>query len=463
MRSRLASNRRRDTISTAGFARRPQNSGSAINLSLAPLDQPYTPKLLTVFSEGYRLSDLRADIVAGLTVAVVALPLSMAIAVASGTTPERGLFAAIVGGFFISAFGGSRFQIGGPAGAFIVLVASAVARHGIDGVILATALSGCFLLVAGLLRLGSLIRLIPLAVTVGFTAGIAVIIFVSQIKDSLGLHLAGPEPGEIVPKVAALARAIATTSPAAICICLVTVGIIVGVRRYCPRWPGMLVAIVVVAFAAWALGLPVETIGSRFGQLPSPPPLPALPEMSFAKIQAVLPDALAFTLLGAIESLLSAVVADGMTRRRHRPNCELVAQGIGNIGSALFGGICVTGTIARTATNIRAGARSPMAGMIHSAALLLLMLVAAPLCSFIPMAALAGVLMLVAWNMVEKHEFAVLLRTSVGLAVVLMATLLLTVFRDLTEGIVAGVALSALLPFVGRVRDWHGRRFPRDK
>jgi len=422
-----------------------------VNPLLAFADRPYTPKLLTVLSEGYRLADLRADIAAGLTVAVVALPLSMAIAVASGTTPERGLFAAIVGGFLVSAFGGSRFQIGGPAGAFIVLVSSAVARHGIDGVLLATALSGCFLLIAGLLRLGSLIRLIPLAVTVGFTAGIAVIIFVSQLKDSLGLQLAGHEPGEIVPKIEALAGAFNTVSAAAIAICATTVAIIVGVRKLRPTWPGMLVAIVVVTVAAWALGLPVETIGSRFGQLPSTLPMPALPPMSFAKIQAVLPDALAFTLLGAIESLLSAVVADGMTRTRHRPNCELVAQGIANIGAALFGAICVTGTIARTATNIRAGARGPVAGMIHSAALLVFMLVAAPLCSYIPMAALAGVLMLVAWNMVEKHAFATLLRSSPSIAVVLLATLLLTVFRDLTEGIVAGVVLSVALPYATRI------------
>lgn len=422
----------------------------------AVADRPYTPKILTVLSEGYRLSDLRADIIAGLTVAVVALPLSMAIAVASGTTPERGLFASIVGGFFVSAFGGSRFQIGGPAGAFIVLVSSAVARHGIDGVILATALSGCFLAVAGVLRLGSLIRLIPLAVTVGFTAGIAVIIFVSQIKDSLGLQLAGREPGEIVPKIEALAKVFNTVSPAAVAVCLATVGIIVGMRRFKPTWPGMLVAIAVTAVAAWAFGLPIETIGSRFGQLPSTLPSPALPSISLAKIQAVLPDALAFTLLGAIESLLSAVVADGMTRRRHRPNIELVAQGVANIATALFGGICVTGTVARTATNIRAGARGPFAGMIHSVALLLFMLVAAPLCSFIPMAALAGVLMLVAWNMVEKHAFATLVRSSPTIAVVLLVTLLLTVFRDLTEGIVAGVALSFLLP---RIVEYASARF----
>ena len=382
----------------------------------------------------------------------------MAIAVASGTTPERGLFAAIVGGFLVSAFGGSRFQIGGPAGAFIVLVSSAMARHGIDGVILATALSGCLLIVAGALRLGSLIRLIPLAVTVGFTAGIAVIIFVSQLKDSLGLQLAGHEPGEIVPTIEALATVINTVSPAAIVVCLATVAIIAGVRKFRPTWPGMLVAIVVSALGAWALGLPIETIGSRFGQLPSTLPLPALPVMSLAKIQAVLPDALAFTLLGAIESLLSAVVADGMTHRRHRPNIELVAQGVANIGTALFGGICVTGTIARTATNIRAGARGPFAGMIHSVALLLFMLVAAPLCSFIPMAALAGVLMLVAWNMVEKHAIATLVRSSPVIAVVLLATLLLTVFRDLTEGIVAGVVLSAVLP---RIVPYASARFRR--
>ena len=421
--------------------------------------RPYTPKLLTVLSEGYGLSDLRADTVAGLTVAVVALPLSMAIAVASGTTPERGLFAAIVGGFLVSALGGSRFQIGGPAGAFIVLVASAIARHGIDGVILATALSGCLLVVAGALRLGSLIRLIPMSVTVGFTAGIAVIIFVSQLKDSLGLRLSGHEPGEIIPKIEALARAGQTISVSAVVVCLATIGIILIVRKLRPTWPGMLIAIVVAALGAWALGLPVETIGSRFGQLPSTLPLPAVPAMSFAKVQAVLPDVLAFAFLGAIESLLSAVVADGMTRRYHRPNIELMAQGIANIGTALFGGICVTGTIARTATNIRAGARGPLAGMIHSLALLLFMLVAAPLCSFIPMAALAGVLMLVAWNMVEKHAFVALMRSSGITATVLAATMLLTVFRDLTEGIIAGVILSVLLPpIVGYASRWRSCR-----
>jgi SulP family sulfate permease len=405
----------------------------------------FTPKLLTILTEGYGLAALRADIVAGLTVAIVALPLSMAIAIASGTTPERGLYTAIVGGFLVSALGGSRFQIGGPAGAFIVLVAAAVDRHGIDGVLLATAMAGIFLTVAGFLRLGTYIKFIPYPVTVGFTAGIAVIIFASQINDLLGLTLAGKEPGPIVPKMAAFAGVIGTINPYAVGLAVAAIGLIVGLRKWRPHWPGMLIAVAATAVAAWALGLPVETIGTRFGGIPSTFPAPQLPAFSFAKMQAVLPDAVAFALLGAIESLLSAVVADGMTGRRHRSNCELVAQGIANIGSALFGGICVTGTIARTATNVRAGARGPIAGIAHAFFLLMFILLAASLASYIPLAALAGVLATVAWNMAEKHQFAALLRTSRGDAAVLLATFGLTVFRDLTEGIVVGCAIGAIL------------------
>ena len=412
--------------------------------------QLYMPKLVTVLREGYGLAALRADAMAGLTVAIVALPLSMAIAIASGTTPERGLFTAIVGGFLISALGGSRFQVGGPAGAFIVLVAASVDRHGIDGVVLATAMAGLFLMAAGLLRLGTYIKFIPYPVTVGFTAGIAVIIFASQIKDLLGLTLDGKEPGPFVAKIEALARAIDTINPAAVVLALATIGVIAGARRLRPHWPGMLIAVAVASVATWALGLPVETIGSRFGGIPSALPAPQLPAFSLAKILAVLPDAAAFALLGAIESLLSAVVADGMTGRRHRSNCELVAQGVANIGASLFGGLPATGTIARTATNVRAGARGPIAGMMHAAFLLLFILVAAPLASFIPLAALAGVLAVVAWNMAEKHEVLTLLRSSRGDAVVLLATFLLTVFRDLTEGIVVGVALGAVL-FIKRM------------
>ncbi|MFO1080444.1 MAG: SulP family inorganic anion transporter [Reyranellaceae bacterium] len=405
----------------------------------------FTPKLVTSLREGYGLAKFRADAIAGLTVAIVALPLSMAIAIASGASPDRGLFTAIVGGFLISALGGSRFQIGGPAGAFIVLVASAVERHGLDGVMLATMIAGVLLTIAGFLRLGTFIKFIPYPVTVGFTAGIAVIIFASQVKDLLGLTLGGKEPGPLVEKLNALGQSIDTLNPAALALAVATIVLIVGIKRWRPQWPNMLIAVVAASLAGILLGLPVETIGSRFGGIPSMLPAPQLPSFSFGKLIAVLPDAVAFALLGAIESLLSAVVADGMTGRRHRSNCELVAQGIANIGSALFGGICVTGTIARTATNVRAGANGPVAGMMHSVFLLAFMLLAAPLASYIPLAALAGVLAVVAWNMAEKHEFATLVRSSAGDAVVLLATFLLTIFRDLTEGIVVGVALGSIL------------------
>jgi SulP family sulfate permease len=430
---------------------------SSADRQARPARQPtfaelYVPKLVTVLREGYGLSDFRADVLSGLTVAIVALPLSMAIAIASGVTPDRGLYTAVVGGFIVSLLGGSRFQIGGPAGAFIVLVALTVERHGVDGVVLATAMAGVFLIMAGLLRLGTYIKFIPYPVTVGFTAGIAVIIFASQIKDLLGITVSGKEPGEFVPKIAALAQGLPSASAPAIAIAAVSIAIIVVLRRLKPHWPGILIAVAVAAFATWILSLPVETIGTRFGGIPRQLPHPSWPSFSLAKVQAVLPDAIAFALLGAIESLLSAVVADGMTGRRHRSNCELVAQGFANIGSAFFGGICVTGTIARTATNVRAGARGPVSGMLHALFLLLFMLVAAPLASFIPLAALAAVLVVVAWNMAEKHEFALLIRSSRGDAVVLLATFLLTVFRDLTEGILVGFALGAAL-FINRMAE----------
>jgi len=419
------------------------------------LTELFTPKLITVLREGYGLADLRADILAGLTVAIVALPLSMAIAIASGTTPERGLFTAAVGGFLVSALGGSRFQIGGPAAAFTVLVASTISRHGLDGLLLATIMSGVFLLLMGVFRLGSYIKFIPYPVTVGFISGIAVILFVGQVHDLLGLTLPGADPADILPKIATLAAAIGTTNPAALGIAALAIGVIIGLRRWRPHWPGILIAVIATSLAGALLQLPVETIGTRFGGIPSTLPSPALPAFSLDKLQAVLPDAIAFALLGAIESLLSAMVADGMTGRRHRSNMELVAQGVANIGSALFGGICATGTVARTATNVRSGARSPLAGMFHSVFIVLFMLVAAPLASFIPLAALAGVLVVVAWNMAEKTAFATLLRTSPGDAVVLLATFGLTVFRGLTEGIVVGFALGALL-FIHRMAQHAG-------
>jgi sulfate permease, SulP family len=414
----------------------------------------FTPKLVTVLREGYGFEAFRADVIAGLTVAIVALPLSMAIAIASGVTPDRGLTTAVIGGFIVSLLGGSRFQIGGPAGAFIVLVALTAERHGVEGVILATLMAGVFQIAAGYLRLGTYIKFIPYPVTVGFTAGIAVIIFATQIKDLFGITLA-KEPGELVPKLQALAGSLHTTNFSAVAVAAISIAIIVGLRKLRPAWPGILIAVIVAALAAWVLSLPVETIGTRFGGIPRELPWPSWPVFSIEKARMVLPDAIAFALLGAIESLLSAVVADGMTGRRHRSNCELVAQGFANIGSALFGGICVTGTIARTATNVRAGARSPVSGMLHSGFLLLFMLLAAPLASYIPLAALAAVLAVVAWNMAEKQEFWTLIRSSWGDATVLLATFLLTIFRDLTEGILVGFALGAVL-FINRMAEMTG-------
>jgi len=403
-----------------------------------------------VLREGYGLAQLRRDAVAGLTVAIVALPLSMAIAIASGASPAQGLVTAIVGGFLVSALGGSRFQIGGPAGAFIVLVSATAARHGMDGLVLATFLSGLMLAATGLLRLGTFIKFIPFPVTIGFTAGIAVIILASQLRELLGLSLAGPEPGPLLEKLPALWQALPSASPAAIALATGTAATIVALRILRPHWPGMLVAVAGASAAAALLGLDASTIGSRFGGIPSGLPAPALPDLSPARILAVLPDALAFALLGAIESLLSAVVADGMTGRRHRSNCELVAQGVANLGTALFGGFCVTGTIARTATNVRAGAHGPVSGMLHAAFLLLFMLVAAPLASYVPLAALAGVLVVVAWNMVERSAIAALCRSGWGDAAVLATTFLLTVLRDLTEAIVVGFALGSVL-FIHRM------------
>jgi SulP family sulfate permease len=423
----------------------------------------FTPKLVTVLREGYGLAGFRADVIAGLTVAIVALPLSMAIAIASGVTPDRGLTTAVIGGFIVSLLGGSRFQIGGPAGAFIVLVALTAERHGVDGVILATLMAGVILIAAGYLRLGTYIKFIPYPVTVGFTSGIAVVIFATQIKDLFGITLT-KEPGELVPKLQALAGALHTTNFSAVAVAAVSIGFIVGLRKLRPSWPGILIAVAFAAVAAWALPLPVETIGTKFGGIPQALPWPTWPVFSIEKARAVLPDAISFALLGAIESLLSAVVADGMTGRRHRSNCELVAQGFANIGSALFGGICVTGTIARTATNVRAGARSPVSGMLHSLFLLLFMLIAAPLASYIPLATLAAVLAIVAWNMAEKHEFWTLIRSSWGDATVLLATFLLTIFRDLTEGILVGFALGAVL-FIHRMAEMTGveAAVPEDK
>lgn len=408
------------------------------------------PKTLSVWREGYQLNHLKADAIAGLTVAVVALPLSMAIAIASHATPQAGLYTAIVGGFLISLLGGSRHQIGGPAGAFIVLVASIVDQHGMDGLLLATIMAGLMMLLLGVFRLGTFIKYVPHPVTVGFTAGIAVIIFASQLRELLGITLPGAEPAALVPKLQALWRSLATVHAHAVGLAFASIALIMGLRYWAPRLPGFLIAVVLASLAAWLLKLDVATVGTRFGGVPSGLPLPSLPAISWQRVSELLPSAFALALLGSIESLLSAVVADSMTGRRHRSNMELIAQGAANIGSAMFGGLTATGTIARTATNVRAGAHSPVSGMLHALFLLLFMGLGASLMSYVPLAALAAILVIVSWNMAERAAFRALLKTGWGDAVVMLATFGLTVFRDLTEGIVIGVILGCLL-FMHRV------------
>jgi sulfate permease, SulP family len=409
----------------------------------------YRPKLVTLVAEGYSFEAFRSDLMAALTVAVVALPLSMAIAVASGVEPVRGLYTSIIGGFLVSALGGSRFQIGGPAGAFIVLVSATVARFGLDGLLVTVFLSGVMLAVVGLCRLGALIRYIPHAVTVGFTCGIAVTILASQLRDLGGLTLTGAEPGPLFPKLIALGQALPTVNPSAFAVGAFSAALIFALQRWRPAFPAMLIAVACASVATRLFHLPVETIGSRFGGIPSGLPIPHMPLFTAQRLIDVFPAAVSFTLLGGVESLLSAKVADGMTGRKHRYNMEVVAQGIANMASSLFGGISVTGTIARTATNIRAGARSPLSGMLHAAFILVFMMALAPLASFIPLSALAGVLVVVCWNMAEKREFIALFANwRTGL--VLITTFGLTLLKDLTFGIVAGCLVAALFALIHR-------------
>ncbi|MDE2383501.1 MAG: sodium-independent anion transporter [Alphaproteobacteria bacterium] len=409
------------------------------------LQTGFYPKSVTAWREGYGLASFKADALAALTVAIVALPLSMAIAIASHVSPERGLYTSIIGGFIISALGGSRFQIGGPAGAFIVLMASITDAQGLDGLFLATMMAGVILFVVGASGLGRLIRYVPHAVTVGFTAGIAVIIFASQIKDLFGLKLAGAEPGALLPKLGALAAASSTLNVAALGLAVVSIALIAVLRHYRPHWPSLLIAVCLASVLALLIPGAVETIASRFGGIPSQLPLPHVPEFSAVRLWALAPSAASLALLGGIESLLSAMVADSMSGRKHRTSTELMAQGVGNVASALFGGIVVTGTIARTATNVKAGAKTPISGMLHAVFLLLFMLVAAPLAGYIPLAALAGILALVCWNMADKAEVWRLLKQAKGESLVLAATFLLTIFVDLTTGILAGVVLAFVL------------------
>lgn len=422
------------------------SSDNSLSSKLSPsFRELFTPKIITILKEGYDFAKFKADALAGLTVAIVALPLSMAIAIACGAKPEQGLYTAIVGGFIISALGGSRYQIGGPAGAFTVLIVTTIHRFGYDGFLLATLIAGFILMAIGFLRLGVYIKYIPLPVRVGFTAGIGIILFASQIHDLLGLSLTQEEPAAFLPKLKVLFQALPTINLSTLIITALTLAIILGMKKFLPKWPNFLIAVIVTALITKLLELPVETIGTRFGGVPSTLPIPSLPQITWEKISLVFPAAIAIALLGGIESLLSAVVADSMTGRRHRSNCELVAQGLANIVSALFTGLCATGTIARTTTNVRAGAIGPISGMLHSIFLLTFMLIAAPLASSIPLSVLAGILAVVSANMISFKELRHTLKRSRSESVVLFSTLLLTVFRDLTEGIAVGVVLGSLI------------------
>ena len=414
------------------------------------------PKILTTLKT-YDRAQFTADLLAGMTVAMVALPLSLAIAIASGAGPEKGLVTAIVAGFLISALGGSRVQIGGPTGAFIVVVFGVIAEHGYDGLVLATLMAGGIMLIAGLLKAGNLVAFVPEAVINGFTIGIGVIIATSQLKDLFGLNIA-EEPAEFAAKVEALWGARATMSLTVLGIGLATMVMIVLLRRLAPRMPGLIVAVGATSALVALAGLDVDTIFSRFGALPSALPLPALPEISLERIVELLPSAFIIAFLASIESLLSAMVADRMIGGQHRPNAEVLAQGFANIGSALFGGLPATGAIARTATNVRAGGKTPVAGIVHALTILLVMLLAAPLAGYMAMPALAGLLILTAWNMSEPHKWRSYMKTRVSDRVLLVLTLVLTVFADLTIAIGVGVAIGLALRLrrhdAGMEKDW---------
>lgn len=399
-----------------------------------------TPKILTTL-QTYSGPLFLADLFAGVTVALVAIPLSLAIAIASGADPAAGLVTAIIAGFLISALGGSRVQIGGPTGAFIVVVFGVIAAHGYDGLVLATFMAGIILVLAGLMRAGNLISFVPEAVVNGFTIGIAIIIAASQVRDLFGLQVAHL-PAEFVGKVEAVWAARSSVNWAALGIGAATMALIAGLRRIAPRFPGLIVAVGLTSAAVALLDLPVETIGSRFGALPSQLPAPRLPGVGLDRIVELLPSAFVIAFLAGVESLLSAMVADRMTGGQYRRNAEVMAQGAANIGSALFGGLPATGAIARTATNVRAGGKTPIAGIVHAFTILLAVLFAAPLAGYLAMPALAGLLMLTAWNMSEPHKWRGYLSEEAANIVLLLITLVLTVVADLTIAIGVGVSLG---------------------
>jgi SulP family sulfate permease len=414
------------------------------------LSNPNLPKSVVAL-RSYSTRAFLHDLLAGITVGLVALPLAMAFGIASGVTPQAGLYTAVVAGFLISALGGSRTQIGGPTGAFVVIVAGIVARFGLPGLALVTLMAGIVLVGMGLTGLGAAVRFIPRGVIIGFTNGIAILIASTQIKDFFGLRI-GAVPSEFLPRMRLLAAHFASVNGAAIALGLLSLAILLLLPRLTKRIPASIVAVIVCTVVVAAFHLPVETIGSKFGGIPGGLPPVAIPDFHSEHILPLIPSAFTVAMLAALESMLSAVVADGMTGDRHNPNVELVAQGIANIFSPVFGGIPATGAIARTATNIRAGARTPVSGMVHALTLLAILLVAAPLASYIPLATLAAVLFVVAYNMGEWHEIGAVFQLDFAAISVWLITFGLTVFADLTVAVAVGLGLAALL-YIYRVAE----------
>jgi SulP family sulfate permease len=409
------------------------------------------PKIVDCLASGYTRSDLIADLLAGLTVGLVALPLAMAFAISSGVKPEAGIYTAILAGGLASALGGSRCQVSGPTGAFVVIVAGIVAEFGVAGLLMCTLIAGAMLLGLGLVGLGAAVRFIPRSVTIGFTNGIAVLIASTQLRDFFGLQL-DSVPSEFVPRMSALAAAAGSVSLPALLTAAGTLGIVLLLPRLTRRVPSTIVALVLVSVICAVWAVPVETIGTRFGGIPTGLPKFQMPPLDGELFMAVLPAAFTVAMLGAIESLLSAVVADNLSGDRHQPDMELVAQGAANLVVPFFGGIPATGAIARTATNIRAGARTPVAGIVHALTLLTVVIVAAPAARYIPLASLAAILLVVAYRMGEWGEIAGILRLSNADRVVWAATFLLTVLADLTVAVEVGMVLAALL-YIHRVSE----------
>ena len=412
----------------------------------------YKPKLISLLDDkenGFSKEQFFKDLIAGIIVAIIALPLSIALGISSGVSPEKGLITAIIAGFIISLLGGSRVQIGGPTGAFVVIVFGIIQNHGVDGLIIATFMAGIILVLFGLLRFGSLIKYIPYPITVGFTSGIAVTLFSTQVKDFLGLSMT-KTPSEFIPKWEAYISHMNTTNLYTLAIGLLALIILIFWPKINKKIPGSLIALIVTTLVVFIFNLPVATIGSQFGKISSNIPMPHIPNLNLNTLKALIGPAFTIALLGGIESLLSAVVSDGMIGDKHNSNAELIAQGIANMGSSLFGGIPATGAIARTAANVKNGGRTPISGIVHSITLLLIMLVFMPLAKFIPLTTLSAILIIVSYNMSEWRTFKAILKAPKSDIAILLTTFFLTVLFDLVIAIGIGMVVSMCL-FMRRV------------